>query len=155
MARAERELLAAREEVWRFLSEPHHLPDWWPGVVAVEPDRRGFAVGARWRVQRREPQLRLLPLPSSDQLGRLRAETLVVERIDPPAALDFRIVGQGLGGRARAPLVASLRLDPARAGRTLARLELDSGRLAGRRDARAAAAALARLHALLQTAAAL
>ena len=47
----ERELLAPREDVWRFLAEPYHLSDWWPGITGVEPDRRGFAPGARWKVQ--------------------------------------------------------------------------------------------------------
>jgi uncharacterized protein YndB with AHSA1/START domain len=44
------ELLAPREEVWAFLAEPYHLSDWWPGITGVEPDRRGFAPGARWKV---------------------------------------------------------------------------------------------------------
>ncbi|HEX4525412.1 MAG TPA: SRPBCC family protein [Gaiellaceae bacterium] len=48
---ASRELLAPREDVWTFLAEPYHLPDWWPGITGVEPDRRGFAPGARWKVQ--------------------------------------------------------------------------------------------------------
>ncbi len=39
---------APRAEVWAILAEPLHLPDWWPGLYAVEPDRRGFAPGARW-----------------------------------------------------------------------------------------------------------
>ena len=47
---ASRELLAARADVWAFLAEPYHLTDWWPGITGVEPDRRGFAVGARWKV---------------------------------------------------------------------------------------------------------
>lgn len=45
-----RELLAPREDVWGFLAEPYHMADWWPGVTAVRPDRRGFAAGARWEV---------------------------------------------------------------------------------------------------------
>jgi uncharacterized protein YndB with AHSA1/START domain len=44
------ELLAPRADVWRFLAEPYHLSDWWPGITGVEPDRRGFAPGARWKV---------------------------------------------------------------------------------------------------------
>jgi hypothetical protein len=43
------ELLAPRSDVWAFLAEPYHLPDWWPGISGVEPDRRGFAPGARWK----------------------------------------------------------------------------------------------------------
>jgi uncharacterized protein YndB with AHSA1/START domain len=44
------ELLAARADVWRFLAEPFHLSDWWPGITGVDPDLRGFAPGARWKV---------------------------------------------------------------------------------------------------------
>jgi uncharacterized protein YndB with AHSA1/START domain len=50
MRTAERELLAPRADVWAFLAEPYHLSDWWPGITGVEPDRRGFAAGARWKV---------------------------------------------------------------------------------------------------------
>lgn len=49
-AEASHELLAAREDVWRFLAEPYHLADWWPTISAVRPDERGFRVGARWEV---------------------------------------------------------------------------------------------------------
>jgi Activator of Hsp90 ATPase homolog 1-like protein len=47
---AGRELLAARADVWAFIAEPYHLSDWWPEITGVEPDRRGLAVGARWKV---------------------------------------------------------------------------------------------------------
>src|ERR1041385_1295422 len=47
---ASRELLAPPEDVWGFLAEPNHLADWWPGVTAVQPDRRGLAPGARWQL---------------------------------------------------------------------------------------------------------
>ena len=50
MTEASRELLAPRADVWAFLAEPYHLSDWWPGITGVEPDRRGFAPGARWKV---------------------------------------------------------------------------------------------------------
>ena len=49
MSSATLELLASRDDVWAFLSEPYHLSDWWPGITGVEPDRRGFAPGARWK----------------------------------------------------------------------------------------------------------
>jgi uncharacterized protein YndB with AHSA1/START domain len=49
---AKRELLAPPEDVWAFLSEPHNLADWWPGIAAVQPDRRGAARGGRWRLTR-------------------------------------------------------------------------------------------------------
>ena len=44
------ELLAPGADVWAFLAEPYHLSDWWPGITGVDPDLRGFAPGARWRV---------------------------------------------------------------------------------------------------------
>jgi len=48
---ASRELLAPRADVWAFFAEPYHLSDWWPGILGVEPDQRGFAPGARWKVR--------------------------------------------------------------------------------------------------------
>jgi uncharacterized protein YndB with AHSA1/START domain len=50
MSTAALELLASREDVWTFLAEPYHLSDWWPGITGVDPDVRGFAPGARWKV---------------------------------------------------------------------------------------------------------
>ena len=50
MNEASLELLASRADVWKFLAEPYHLPDWWPEITGVDPDRRGFAPGARWKV---------------------------------------------------------------------------------------------------------
>jgi uncharacterized protein YndB with AHSA1/START domain len=47
---AERTLLAPVEDVWAFLAEPYHLSDWWPGLSGVQPDRRGVAPGARWKI---------------------------------------------------------------------------------------------------------
>ncbi len=51
MRHAERVLLAPRSDVWGFFAEPNHLTDWWPGILGVVPDRRGFAPGARWNVR--------------------------------------------------------------------------------------------------------
>jgi uncharacterized protein YndB with AHSA1/START domain len=72
---ASRELPASRAEVWAILAEPLHLPDWWPGLLAVEPDLRGFAPGARWRatVAGRNPFL-----------GRRQVQTaLLLRDVDP------------------------------------------------------------------------
>ena len=49
-AEATRDLDAPRADVWAFITEPHHLADWWPEITAVRPDRRGLAAGARWEV---------------------------------------------------------------------------------------------------------
>jgi uncharacterized protein YndB with AHSA1/START domain len=45
---ASRELLAPREDVWNFIADPYRLADWWPGVLGVQPDRKGLTPGARW-----------------------------------------------------------------------------------------------------------
>ncbi len=71
MTTASRELLAPRADVWGFLSEPYHLADWWPGILGVEPDLRGFAPGARWKVRVRT---------SNIFLGRRERETMVLVR---------------------------------------------------------------------------
>jgi uncharacterized protein YndB with AHSA1/START domain len=69
------ELLAPREDVWAFLAEPYHLSDWWPGITGVEPDRRGFAPGARWKVLTAKRNVLAGPRP---------VESLIVIReIDP------------------------------------------------------------------------
>ena len=52
MIEAERVLLAPRGDVWGLISEPYHLPDWWPAYTGVRPDRRGLAPSARWQVSR-------------------------------------------------------------------------------------------------------
>jgi hypothetical protein len=45
-------LPVSRETAWALISEPYHLPDWWPGYTGVEPDRRGLEENARWTVVR-------------------------------------------------------------------------------------------------------
>ena len=39
---ATRELLAPRADVWRFLSEPYNLADWWPGISGLQPETSYF-----------------------------------------------------------------------------------------------------------------
>src|SRR4051794_26073636 len=85
---ASRELLAARPEAWRFLSEPYHLPDWYPGLAGVTPDRRGSAAGARWEiVASNEPTLLRKPRA---------AGTLVVLAAQPPRLFSFQLLGEKL-----------------------------------------------------------
>lgn len=36
VTRRTRTIAAAREQVWAVVSDPHHLPRWWPGVRRVE-----------------------------------------------------------------------------------------------------------------------
>jgi uncharacterized protein YndB with AHSA1/START domain len=61
-----RTLAASQQELWEIISDPHHMPRWWPGVdrmEGVEADRftqvlktkRGRPVRADFRVVRSEP----------------------------------------------------------------------------------------------------
>ena len=68
MSTAALELLAPRADVWAFLAEPYHLPDWWPGITGVEPDRRGFAPGARWKVLATKRNVLVGPRPVETML---------------------------------------------------------------------------------------
>lgn len=134
---AERELLAPVEDVWRFLAEPHHLADWWPGLAAVEPDRRGFATGARWKVR---------GSGRASLFRRAHAEdTIVIGEITAPSRVSWQHVAQRLDVR--------IELEPA-GRRTTARLTVRSPWLFG--FARSLPReALARLHALIDTASSL
>lgn len=87
-SRASKELLAPIEDVWRFIAEPHHLADWWPGVGGVFPDRRGMASGARWKLtQGTEPGL--FRKPSAEW-------TLVVSSVEPYRKFAFHMTGERL-----------------------------------------------------------
>ena len=68
MSQSTLELLAPREDVWAFLAEPYHLSDWWPGITGVEPDRRGFAPGARWKVLATKRNVFVGPRPTETML---------------------------------------------------------------------------------------
>lgn len=86
--RATRELLASRDDVWAFVSDPYNLPNWWPRVAGVRPDRRGLAPGARWHVQgRAEPTLLRRP----EAVG-----SLLVREVQPPERLVFHLTGDRL-----------------------------------------------------------
>jgi polyketide cyclase/dehydrase/lipid transport protein len=134
-AHDERDLLASTGDVWSFVAEPHHLPDWWPGLAAVDPDRRGAAAGARWRVRRSQPGW----LHRGDD-----SDTLLVTAAEARRRLAFELIGAGIR--------VDLRLEPIAADRTAAALEVEIRWLAGS-PRRLAADALSRLHALCQTAA--
>jgi uncharacterized protein YndB with AHSA1/START domain len=119
---ATRELLAPRAGVWAFFAEPYHLSDWWPGVLGVEPDRRGFAAGARWKVRFASHSI---------LLGRGVRETLLLVRavepyerwawqlLSPRLEVDLRLQSSGVdrtlvtcttSGRRRLPERALQRL---------------------------------------------
>jgi uncharacterized protein YndB with AHSA1/START domain len=136
--RATRELLASRQDVWGFLTEPYHLPDWWPGVAGVQPDRRGPAAGARWEVVAGyEPTL-----------FRRREATgmLLVTAADPPGLFAFQLPHDRLDVR--------VELEATAADRTLATITVEGPWLIAFRRT-LARRAVNRLYALCQTAATL
>jgi hypothetical protein len=135
---ATRELLAPREDVWAFLEEPRHLADWWPGIAAVEPDRRGLSPGARWQV-RRPPQPSLFRRAGAEDL-------VLVRRVERLGLVEWYLTAWRLD--------VELRLEETRPDRTRATLAVERPVLLGpvRELPRKA---LARLHALVQTAASL
>jgi uncharacterized protein YndB with AHSA1/START domain len=133
---ATRDLLAPRADVWRFVSEPFNLPDWWPGVSGLQPDRRGFAPGARWQVLGdNRPSLLRKPNMSG---------TLIVTAVDQYERFAFHLTGERLD----VELVLS-ELEPEV---TRARLTVSGPFLVGLKRSMPAKS-LTRLHGLLQTAA--
>jgi hypothetical protein len=106
MRPATRELLASRGDAWAFLAEPYHLADWWPGIVSVEPDRRGFASGARWQVRVVADPLRLwiVRFPRVGRpTGPTGVQTLVITAVEPLERWAFRLVRRPASDRMRAP----------------------------------------------------
>jgi uncharacterized protein YndB with AHSA1/START domain len=133
---AARELLARPSDVWAFLAEPHHLPDWWPGLGGVQPDRRGVAPGARWQVTgEQRPTFLRKPHASG---------TLLVLAAEPERRLEFQLTNDRV--------TVELTLEPAGSDRTLATLRVEGAWLVGLRRS-LPREALRRLHALCQTAA--
>jgi len=130
---AERILLAPLDDVWRFVSEPYHLSDWWPGISGVEPDRRGMAAGARWKVQ--GPGF--LRKPETERV-------LLVREVHPMERVSFELPSQ------RIAVVLELRATDA--DRTSATVEVE-GRFLFGPGSTVGKQALARLYDLVQTAA--
>ena len=141
MIEASREILASRADVWALVSEPYHLPDWWPAYTGVQPDRRGLAANARWKVVRsRTPGFLRRPRGSG---------LIVIKEVAQGRMLRWHDVAQRID--------AGVRLDEAEAGRTRATAFVDGPfwRLFAK-DARGLPSqAVARLYDLCQTASSL
>jgi uncharacterized protein YndB with AHSA1/START domain len=124
------ELLAPRQDVWAFLSEPYHLSDWFPGITGIEPDRRGFAPGARWKA---------IATKWNVLAGTRPVETMVLIReIDPYERWTWHLL--------QPPTDVEVRLQAVAEGRTLVTVTVSRGK---------AAVAVRRLYDLVQTAATL
>ena len=136
---ATRELLAPREDVWKFLAEPHHLSDWWPGATAFA--RPAWArARARWEVTLR-PQGR--GFLGSFLGGPNTTRMLMILEVRPNELVRFMFTEDHME--------AELVLEPMGDGQTQATLTVDGAWL--RLNASLPRSALNRLHALCQTAA--
>ncbi len=133
---ASRELLASRDDVWQFISEPRHFADWWPGIAAVQPDRRGLAEGARWEIITADRPTLLRRATSSGML--------LVRAVRRPELFAWTLTGDHVD--------VELRLEASGDDRTVAVLELEAPWLFGISRA-LPRRALTRLHTLCQTAA--
>jgi len=131
---AERVLLAPLDDVWAFLAEPYNLADWWPGVSGVEPDRRGLAPGARWKV--------IGPNQPSYFRRPQATGTLVVLDVSPLERIAFQLTGERID--------ADLRLRAIDERSTEVSLVVDGPWLVGLKRA-FPRRALARLHSILRT----
>jgi uncharacterized protein YndB with AHSA1/START domain len=131
---ADRTLLAPLADVWAFLAEPYNLADWWPGISGIEPDRRGLAPGARWKVVgSAEPTYFRRPQATG---------TLLVLAVQPRERIAFQLAGDHID--------AELTLRATDEARTEVSLVIEGPWLIGLRRA-FPRQALARLHALLRT----
>ncbi len=131
---ASRTLLAPLEDVWAFLAEPYNLADWWPGVSGVEPDRRGLAQGARWKViGPNEPGYFRRPQATG---------TLLVLDVVPKERIAFQLTGDRID--------ADLTLRAAGNDRTEVSLAVDGPWLIGLKRS-FPRRALDRLHSLVRT----
>ena len=138
---ASKELLASRSDVWALLAEPYHLSDWWPGIHAVHPDRRGLAPGARWEVV--GP-----PQPTLFRSANARGK-LFVRRVEPYESVAWHLAVERLDVEVRLRVTAP--------ERTLVTLSIEGPwrpEVLGR-PRRLPREALNRLYALCQTAASL
>jgi len=142
LVRASRELLAPRADVWGFVAEPFHLSDWWPGVQGVQPDRRGLAPGARWRLVAGGPASASGPLSAFVRRPHA-AGTLLVLEVREPELARLQFVNERLD--------VELRLEATAPDRTLATLVVEGSWLRVNRSL--PRKALSRLHALCQTSA--
>jgi uncharacterized protein YndB with AHSA1/START domain len=131
---ASRVLFAPVDDVWAFLAEPYNLADWWPGVSGVEPDRRGLAPGARWKVVGpNQPSLLRKPQMTG---------TLLVLAVEPMERIAFQLTGDRIE--------AELSLRAAGEKETEAVLTVEGPFLIGLRR-RFPAQALGRLYTLLRS----
>ena len=133
-ASAETVILAPVADAWRFATDPYLLADWWPGIAALVPDRRGLAADARWEV-RCNPRPGLFRKAAAQEL-------LLVRAVEEHRLFAWHLTGQRID--------CTLRLTPLSEARTHATLTVRGALLAGFTRS-LPKVALRRLYALCQT----
>jgi uncharacterized protein YndB with AHSA1/START domain len=113
---ARRVLPASVEDVWAVLAEPERFRDWWPGVVAVDPGRRGLVPGGLWRVDGGTPKASFRRRPETS------GDLLVVEVV-PRSRVVFQLMAEGMG--------VELGIEPDEDGHAAATLAVDARRFTG------------------------
>jgi uncharacterized protein YndB with AHSA1/START domain len=106
MARVSRRIRveAPRQEVWRLLSDPYHLPRWWPRCERVEGVREPRAGGrARWTMVLKTDRRNIVradyrQLSSSEptrMVWEQELEGTPFERILTRAVVEIELVAEG------------------------------------------------------------
>ena len=112
-ARRHRTIGAPAENVWKVVSDPDHLPRWWPGVERVEEasrdswtqvfrSKRGKTMRADFTLVESEP-LRLLR-------WRQEVESTPFERFLAESVTEVRLEPEGGNGATRVELASSQRM---------------------------------------------
>ena len=136
---ARRVLPATVEGVWAVLADPARFPEWWPGVEAVDPGRRGLVPGGLWRISGGGGD-RMSIRPRPQMVGQL----LVIEAV-PHSRVVFQLMAEQID--------VELELAPAEDDQAAATLVVDAPRFRGVGRA-FPSEVLARLAALVRPAAA-
>jgi len=113
---ARRVLPATVEDVWAVLSEPERFAEWWPGVEAVDPGRRGLVPGGLWRVDGGRPRTSFRPRP---EMG----GTLLLIEVVPRSKVVFQLTAEQMW--------VELELEPDEDGRAAASLVVEARRFSG------------------------
>jgi uncharacterized protein YndB with AHSA1/START domain len=109
---AKRVLPATVEDVWGVLAAPERFAEWWPGVEAVDPGRRGLVPGGLWRIEGGPAKASFRRRPE------MEGNLLVIEVV-PRSRVVFQLMAEGMwveldlesdeDGRAAASLVVEAR----------------------------------------------
>jgi uncharacterized protein YndB with AHSA1/START domain len=113
---ARRVLPAPVDDVWAVLAEPERLAEWWPGIEAVDPGRRGLVPGGFWRVEGGSAR------PSFRRRPEMAGNLLVIEVV-PCSRVVFQLLGERID--------VELELEPTEDEQAAATLVVEAPRFRG------------------------